>query len=625
MSTHSKPLAQTVTGTPADALEEKGDFGWIPPALIVLTIVATFWVVCTHNFTNWDDALNITNNRHLNPPTADSLVFFWLHSYAHEYIPLSYSIWWVLAQFRLNAPDAQGNVLNPHLFHAVNLLLHIGTSLIVFRLLRLLTGRPWAACAGALLFALHPLQVEPVAWITGLKDLLCGFLSMAALWEYVLFARTDPNQPVADHARVSSFRITRRQQHYLLAVVAFVAAVLAKPSAMTVPLLALAIDCLVLQRRWGQIAVSLSPLCVISAGFAIVAIHAEGAGVANPGPLWSRLFVAGDALAFYLSKLLLPVGLAALYPHSLDKVLASRMFWIAWLVPAALAVVAWLLRRRAPWFAAAVCIFIVALLPVLGLVPFEYERYSTVADRYVYVAMLGPSLALAFGLARLEAVRSAAAWRWAAPICAAGIASLAVVSAAQARYWHDTRSLFQRVLAVDPQNDVAYTDLATDALSHGNLHDAERYAQRAVDIAPNTISNRITLGTILLRLGKNDAAAAQFFKVYRLDPRNVVALTNLAGDLERRGRINDAITICRGALDIDPEFPDAHRALAIMLSKANKNAEALKEAAEAVRLEPAQAANHVVYGHLLQVSGREREAQEQFAEARALDPKSVGP
>lgn len=598
---------------------------WAAPLVILLAIVATFWVVVTASFTNWDDPLNVTRNPHLNPPTGDSLVYLWSHAVVQLYVPLSYTLWWIVAQFRLDVPDAHGNVLNPHLFHAVNLLLHIGTSLAVFRLLWLLTGRRWAACAGALLFALHPLQVEPVAWVTGLKDLLCGLLSVTALCEYVLFARMEPGLPLTDIPGTNRRGLTRRQRHYLLAMVGFIAALLAKPSAITVPLLALAFDRLVYGRRWKQIAVNLLPMFLISAGFFIVTFRAQPIRIFNPGPLWSRPFVASDALAFYISKLVLPIGLCAVYPYSVTKVLASNMLWVAWLVPAAVVVLAWLLRHHAPWFAAAVFIFVAALLPVLGLVPFEYERDSTVADRYMYVAMLGPSLALAFGFARLEAHRSTAVLRWAAVVCTAAIASLAAVSSVDARNWENSQTLFSRVLKIDPNSGVALGNLASDAMDHGNLQEAEEYGRRATTVAPNMIEPHITLGQIFLRMGRKDEAAGQFLKVYRLDPRNVTALTNLAADLERRGRLNDAIVICRGALEIDPQFPDAHRALAIMLLKANKRREAVKEAAEAVRLEPAQAANHVVYGHLLLENGRAAEAQEQFDEARAINPNAAVP
>lgn len=593
------------------------------PILIVLAILATFWVVCTAGFTNWDDALNVTNNPHLKPPTAEGLVFFWLHPYDYLYIPLSYSVWWVLVHFRMAGPNGHGSFLDPQLFHVVNLLLHIGAALIVFRLLLLLTRREWAACAGALLFALHPLQVEPVAWITGLKDVLCGLLSMVALWQYVLFAGMDPNPLAPIGTRTSAHYFTKRQWHYLLAVLAFVAALLAKPSAITVPLLALVIDRLLLHRRWKQIAISVLPLCAIAAASAIVTTCAQPVHVPNIGPLWSRPFVAGDALAFYLSKLVLPIGLSAVYPHSVDKVLASRMLWLAWLVPMAVVVLACALRRRVPWFAAAAFISIAALLPVLGLVPFAYEQDSTVADRYMYVAMLGPSLALAFGLARLEARRSPAALRSVGAICAVSIAVLAAISSVQAKYWHDSRSLFGRVLQVDPNSSVALGNLAADAMDHGNLPEAEKYANRAVEVAPNGIDNRILLGNILLRLGRKDEAARQFVKVYRLQPRNVVALTNLAMDLDRRGHLQNAITICRGAAEIDPQYPEAHRTLAILLSKAHQDREALRQAAEAVRLEPGDPANHSVYGQMLQRSGHIEEAQEQFDEARAINPNAT--
>lgn len=598
---------------------------WAALALIVLAILATFSVVYSATFTNWDDTLNVVNNPHLKPPTTDGLAFFWLHAYQHEYIPLPYTIWWVLVHFRVAGPNGHGNFLDPRLFHAINLLLHIGAALIVFRLLRLLTGRQWPACAGALLFALHPLQTEPVAWVTGLKDVLCGLFSMAALWEYVLFAKTDGNPTELRSTPPVRRRLMPRQGHYLLALLALLAALFSKPSAVTLPLVALAIDRLLLGRPWKQIAISLIPFCALSAVFAVVTLQIQSGAAFDAGPLWSRPLVAGDALAFYISKLLLPIGLCAVYPHSVGKVLASPMLWAAWLVPAALIILAWVLRRRAPWLAASVFILIAALLPVLGLVPFEYERDSTVADRYMYVAMLGPSLALAFGLARLEARQSAVALRWVAAVCIAALASLAVLSSVQARTWHDSRSLFARVVEIDPDNIVAIGNLASDEMDHGNLQAAEHDARHALDVAPNAIVNRLLLAQILLREGRKDEAAGEFFKVYQLDKRNVVALTYLSLDLERRGRLKDALTICSGALQLDPQYPDAHRAMAILLARAGQKSQALQQAAEAVRLEPSSADNRGVYAQMLLENGRNDEAQQQLDAARAIRPNVNAP
>jgi tetratricopeptide (TPR) repeat protein len=597
---------------------------WLAPLVIVLAILGTYWTVCAFDFTNWDDQLNVTQNPHLNPPTAEGAAYFWLHPYGHVYIPVCYMIWWGLARLaRLDAPDARGVWLNPYIFHSANLLVHMATCLAVYQLLRLLVGRRWPAAGGALLFALHPLQVEPVAWVTGMKDLSAGFFSMVALWQYVRFAQSygDPSIAMAKPDRRGH---SATHWHYALATAALIGALLAKPSAVTVPVLAAIIDWLLLRRPWRRIAVALAPWLAISAALAVVGAVAQPASEVVSLPFGMRPLVVGDSLAWYLAKLVLPVRLAALYPHSAAEVLASREIWIAWLLPAALAAAAWMLRRRAPWLAAAALIFAVAPLPVLGLAPFFYQRFSTVADRYAYVAMLGPSLAVAFALVSLFARRSRVLAIWMPAVCATFLILLAVLSASQARSWRDTGTLFSRVLQVDPSSDVAYCDLASEALATGRAAEAETLARRAYRLKPDRTNNGLTLAAALEAQGRHGEAIGYYRDVLRLDPNDVTALTGLVYELASSGKPDEAMALCRRALAADPTFPAAHRDMAMLLSQSHQDQQAVAEAAEAVRLDPMTAVNHLVYAKMLEAVGLKREAAEQSATARALDPGAAG-
>lgn len=597
---------------------------WLAPLVILLAILATYWAVCSFDFTNWDDQLNVTANIHLNPPTGEGALYFWAHPYAHEYIPLSYTLWWLLARVaRLDAPDAKGIWLNPYIFHSANLLLHIGVCLVVYQLLRRLTNRAWAACAGALFFGLHPLQVEAVAWATGLKDLLCGFLSMLALWQYIEFARADFALSSAHAGREKTLGAGGRSWRYVAATAALISAMLAKPSAISVPVIALVIDRLLLRRPWRPIAVAILPWLVAAAIFAAIGLASQPAGDVVNSPIWARPLIAADSLTFYLRKIVLPAHLAALYPHSASEILSNGELQVAWLLPAGMAVLAWLLRRRAPWLFAGALIFAAAPLPVLGLVPFHYQRFSTVADRYAYVAMLGPSLALAFALASLSAKRPRLPI-WIPAICAALFIALGVLSARQAQSWRDTGTLFSRVLQVDPSSDVAYCDLASDALATGRIAEAETLARHAYSLKPDRTNNGLTLAAALEAQGRHNEAAGYYRDVLRLDPNDVTALTGLVYELATSGRAEEAMALCRRALAVDPSFPAAHRDMAMLLSQSHQDQPAVAEAAEAVRLDPMTAVNHVVYAKMLEAVGRKSEAADQASAARALDPNGNG-
>lgn len=591
------------------ALESgSGKLLWAAPLVITLAVLLTFGSVCAHEFANWDDKLNVTYNPYLNPPALKGLVYFWGHPYEHEYIPLTYTAWWLLALVaRVETPDAAGIWLNPYIFHTANLLLHLAVSLLVYRLLLLLTRQPWAACAGAMLFALHPVQAEVVAWVTGLKDLLCALFSMVALWQFVLFAKKESRERL-------------RFWHYAAATAALIAAMLTKPSAVTVPIIAASIDWLILRRSVRRIATALAPWFAVSAVMVAVGILSHPTRADVGGPVAMRPLIAADSIAFYLGKVCWPVGLSAVYHHSINDVLASRWIYVAWVVPVALGIQVWILRNRFPWLAAAAIIFVAALLPVLGLVAFEFEMISTVADRYAYVAMLGPSVAVAFALCSMRSHVRSRTWIWTTGGAMAADLLLGAFSFRQARYWHDSRTLFNRVLAVNPKSDVAYSNLAADALDYGRPADAAQYALKAEQLDPDRPNNGITLGVALQRLGRYAEAGREFLRVAQAHPDNTVALTDLAIELQRSGRVDQAIAICRGLVQMEPQASDAHHFLAALLLQQHHVSEALPEAAEAVRLDPNSAVNHGLYGKLLALTGHQAEAEQQFAAARAIGP-----
>lgn len=613
---------QTTEPVPVAVARPKAS--WLPPLIIVLAILATFWVVSTAEFTSGDDQENLTANVYLNPPTLSSLVHFWAHPYAHMYIPLTETVWWILVRVAgLNVPDANGVWLNPYVFHSANLLAHIGVCLVVYQLLRLLTARTWAACAGALLFALHPLQVESVAWATGMKDLLSGLLSLIALWEYVRFAQADLRAHSGDSQSQSSSDRSR-SWHYGAATMALLAALLAKPQAISVPILALILDRLMLRRPWRRIAMSLAPWAVLSAAFIGIGMFAQPLDSAAKVPVWAGPLVAGDSLAFYLQKLFLPVRLATRYPHSVSVVLASWQLKVAWLVPAALLALAWLLRRRARWLLAGTLIFVAAPLPVLGLVPFVYQRFSTVADRYVYVAMLGPSLALAGALASQRFQRSPVWLRSFSGACVVGVIGvLAFLSARQARVWQNSDLLYGQVLQRDPSNDVAWIVLAKGALEDNRIAEAERYARHACELAPDNPDHAVFLAVVLEAENRSSQAMNVLMETLRRHPNNVSAMLNLTDLLANNGHPEQAMVFCREAIALDPENATGHRYLAMLLLEKHENQQAAAEAAEAVRIEPLVAVNHLIYGKTLSLIGRQPEADQQFSEARALDPKSA--
>src|SRR4051794_3776759 len=222
--------------------------------LIFLSVLAVFGRLCFYDFSWWDDQGTIHQNPALNPPTLKSIARYWTaigrSAPLGLYIPVTYTVWGALAKVSyLDQPDEWNIRLNPWVFHAANVLLHGASALAVFAILQLLIGRDWPAAVGALLFALHPVQVEPVGWISGMKDVLYGLLSLIAIWQYLLHTRA------ARAARADDRKSAR--VHYAVATVALILAMLSKPTAMVTPLMALILDAIVLRRRYREIAVAL--------------------------------------------------------------------------------------------------------------------------------------------------------------------------------------------------------------------------------------------------------------------------------------------------------------------------------------------------------------------------------
>jgi len=276
--------------------------------VFVLTFV-TFARLISCDFTWWDDQETISENPKLNPPTWNAVRYYWTNAGEHEtmalYVPMTYTVWSGLAVLaHRDHPDDQGLMLNAWVFHAANVLIHACTAVIVFQLLLRLLGNDIAAALGALLFALHPVQVESVGWISGTKDLLCGLLSASALLMYVRSVQLKTDDP---HQRWPSRR------RYLLGLLFFILAMLSKPTAVMVPLMAAVIGIFLLDRPLKQTIISLIPWFVVMIPCLIWTQKFQPAPWASPLPVWARPAVAADAIAFYFYMLVYPIHLCIDY------------------------------------------------------------------------------------------------------------------------------------------------------------------------------------------------------------------------------------------------------------------------------------------------------------------------
>jgi tetratricopeptide (TPR) repeat protein len=521
---------------------------WLSIALIVASTLATFGRLCVYDFTSWDDNATVWENPHLLPPTASSLWQLWTTERikAHILVPVTWTTWWLLA-VGCARPAFGKFVLDPHVYHTANVLLHVMTSVLVFLLLRrLLRARSdWPACAGALLFALHPVQVETVAWISGTKDLLAGLFMVIAMLHYAHYATS-----VSPRARTL---------HYVLTVVASIAAMLSKPSAVALPLIIAAIDGLLLRRRTVEILRGVLPLLMFTAPCLLWSKAAQtGQGLPTLVSVPWRPLVALDALAFYLAKLVWPFRLAIDYGRYPKHVIESGQAWFTWIAPVLLVAIVWLLRRRLPELVTGAGIFVAALLPVLGLVPFDFQQYSTVADHYLYVAMIGTGLAAAAALMRDRTPI-------ASTIIGLTLVALAIRSFDQARHWRNSFTLFEHAVAINDRSWLANNNLAEAWIQNKQYDLAERYARRALEVSPQNAAAHMNLGVALLKQRDLPGATHEFATAVRLQPTDVEAHINLAMAYAQADRLDEAIRHYQLALALDPHNPVAQQWLKLAL------------------------------------------------------------
>jgi tetratricopeptide (TPR) repeat protein len=597
----------------------------VAPALLLLVLLGlpalVFARIVAHDFVLWDDTIEIYKNPYLDLPTWQAVAELWRHPYINLYVPVSYTAFALLAAVaRLPAPDPAlgetGALLDPRVFHAASCALHLLNTLLVFAVLRLLLAgrrragdrtrqrpgtrpgagkaRPLAAAAaGALVFALHPVQVESVAWASELRGVLCGTFSLLCIWLYLrrwgpvppgdAGGQGDPDDP--PHLASAGGPVAHpwpagRSAAFMYAgaLLAGAMAMLAKPSAVSLPVVLLALDRWGLRRPWRACLAGAAPFLALAVPMVLLTQDAQPVRPEIVAPLWQRPFVAGDALAFYLRQLVLPVGLGIDYGRTPARVLAGAWGHVAWLVPVAAALLAWWAARRAAverdaragsWMAAAGAVSLAALLPVLGLVPFAFQYYSTVADRYLYLAMLGPALAVSWWLAR---GRSAAAWA----AVGALLAAWAVLSFVQAGTWRDSVTLLGHAIQVNPASDVSFANRGMALARRGRLDGAEVDIREALRLNAGNYKAHSNLGNVLLLRGRREAAIAEYRAAIAIEPGWAESHSNLGMALAMRHDLDEAAAQFAEALRLDPRSASARSGLKqVLASRRRQPGEAL--------------------------------------------------
>jgi hypothetical protein len=427
--------------------------------LIALALVGgvagVYLRIFSAGFVGFDDDIHVYANPFLNPPTLQNVARLWQQSYEQLYVPLAYTIFAIIARFAQVPTHLEGSIghvvsFDPTPFHLAGVAFHTTNALLCFLLVWQLTRHRAAALITSLVFVLHPLQLESVAWISELRGLSSGFFSLLALNALVL-SRRAPDDATA-------------RSRVLLGISAlFVAgAMLCKPAAVVLPLVALAIDRIVLGTSWRRSTVVATIWTFCAAPFALITSSVQAIAASGGSLWWQRPFIAGDALAFYIFKTLVPIDLCVDYGRTPRMVMSHGWAYLAWVVPVAVLLLGYRYRYRRPITWLGILMFTTFLLPTLGIVPFGYQGYSTVADRYAYLALIGVGLVVGDSVDLFSRRKIALG----AVLAALGV--LAALSFGQSRHWTSSSAFLRHTIDVNPDAAFAYHNLGHAAQANGD-------------------------------------------------------------------------------------------------------------------------------------------------------------
>ena len=593
-------------------------------------VVAAFSSALPGGFQQWDDVVLLVDNPAYRGLGWSNLKWMFTTNLMGHYMPLT----WITYGL-----DYVVWGLNPYGYHLTNIVLHAANAALVYlvaqRLFRIVwpdtsaagvDGLRIAAALAALVFGVHPLRVESVAWITERRDVLSGFFFLLAVLMYLRACEVESR----DGRPWSKF--------YWAAVGTFVLALLSKSMAVTLPVVLLVLDVYPLRRlRPGargwltpgpwRIWQEKLPFLLVGAVVSAVAFRALLGGAAATS--WERLglpervAISAYSVAFYLRKTLVPLGLSPLYELSLPVHMFDRRFLVSGVVVLFITLAALASRRRWPGLLAVWTCYVVMLLPVAGIF---HNGHQIAADRYSYLPGVGWALlaggAVVVASRRLRRARSGrrALAALAAVLVVSATAALALTTWRQAKIWRDDETLWRHAVRLDPASSVAASNLGSGLRLRGKLAEAIEQSERALLLRPAYAEAHLNLGLAKAAQGRAGEAERHFRQVLEIRPRSAPAHAGLGALLETQERLDEALEHFHLALQINPRSASIHNDLGVALARRGRIAEALPELLEAVRIDPSLAPAQNNLGMALAQTGRLTEAANHFRAAIHSNP-----
>ena len=637
----------------------------IASLFLVIITLAVYWQVRNHEFINYDDDDYVTENNYVQAGLTWEGVSWAFTSGLHGH--------WHPVTWLSHMTDCQLFGLNPAGHHLTSLFLHIANTLLLFLILRRTTGALLRSAFVAALFAIHPLNVESVAWIADRKDVLSTSFWMMAMWAYVRYS---------EHPGFS---------RYLLTLVAFMVGLMAKPIVVTLPFVLLLMDYWPLGRfQFGQSSVegiaqnrgSLNTgyqstrlrrlvlekaLFLIVTGAFIVLMSVvrhslygrshfgkvDSNVVLSVWALWPRPEQIAQALFSYISyigKMFWPLGLATPYSRDMLYVLQNwQVVGTGLLLLCISFFVVWR-GRRYPYLLVGWLWYLVAILPVIGFVKIGPHL---MADRYAYLPLIGLFIMIAWGVPDLVAK-----WRYQRLVLGIStgmlVLGLTVCTWLQVRHWKSSVTLFEHVVSVTDNNWLAHNNLGSglekeerfdEAMIHylealkikprhakvhnnlgivqikqGKVKEAFGYFSEAIRLKPDYAEAHHNLGAAFIEQGKVEEAISHYFEALRIKPDYAEAHDKLGTAFYRQGNLDEAISHYSEALQMKPNYPEAYYNLGVVFAKQGRVREAISRFSDAIRIKPNYPEAHFNLGVAFAEQGRVKEAMSHFSEALRVKP-----
>jgi len=604
-----RPLAERMAGL----LRAVPRQTWLIALLLMSgTIIA--YLPVWHAGLIWDDRSFVVDNPLIR--AADGWYRFWFTTQPEDYYPVTSTMLW--AEWRVWGTDPVG-------YHVVNVLLHAFSAVVLWRVLeRLNVPGSWLAAA---LFALHPVNVESVAWITQRKNTLAMFFYLLSLLWYLRFdlARHSSALSAGRANGPGPGTIGLQSRWYWLSLAAFVLALLSKTAVAPMPLLLLGLAWWRrnrVERRdlWHSL-----PFWAVAVAVGLISLwfqshRAIGSDIVRTDSFWARLAGAGWAVWFYLYKAALPFGLSPIYPRwEID----GGQLWSY--VPGLLLLGGFLAcwRYRRSWGQGALVslgYFVVMLLPVLGFLDIGFMWVSLLADHWQYFAIIGPISLAAAALTTSSRLPKTRQLFPAVAMLGVLLVVLGVLTWRQCKIYFDPGTFWQATLTANPGSWSAENGLGNVFFEQGQLDEAIAHFQKAVELKPDFSTAHYNLAGCLRKKGRVDEAMAHFQKAVEIQPNYSSAHFYLGEILREKGRGNEAIPHFKRAVEIHPDFAEAHKSLGFLLLGKGQVDEALVHLRKVLEIRPNDAADHNNLASVLWQEGQVREAIAHYQRALEIRP-----